>query len=125
MNPIYPKNPKYYLFVFSSPLKQPIRITDSISFDYADLPYHLITSSPLSHGLPADTFSDILKHLQKVRRNSFLRVFSMKTNTPFLIMQHGGSGGMAENFPPLSPHVVFIFRASIFFEKSFRVQILI
>ena len=41
----------------------------------------------------------------KVRRNSFLRVFSMKTNTPFLIMQHGGSGGMAEKFPP---HVVFI-----------------
>jgi hypothetical protein len=43
----------------------------------------------------------------------------MKTNTPFLIMQHGGSGGMAKNFPPLSPHVIFIFRVSVFFEKKF------
>mgnify|MGYP003293569738 CR=1 FL=1 len=36
-------------FCFS--IKQPIRITDSFSIDYADLPYHLITSSPHFHGL--------------------------------------------------------------------------
>ena len=35
----------------------------------------------------------------------------MKTNTPFLIMQHGGSGGMAEKFPPLPPfrHMLFLY----------------
>ena len=69
--------------------------------------------------IPTDFLRIHSRTFSKVRRNSFLRVFSMKTNTPFLIMQHGGSGGMAENFPP---HVIFIFRVSIFFEKSFRVQ---
>ena len=34
--PIYPKNPKYYFFVFSSLFKQLFRTTDSLSFDYAD-----------------------------------------------------------------------------------------
>ena len=63
--PIYPKNPKYYFFVFSSPFKQQFRITNSFSFDYADLPYHLITSSPPSYGLPADTFSAPSKSPQK------------------------------------------------------------
>ena len=52
--------------------------------------------------------------LSKVRRNSPQDYFSLKINTPFLIIQHGGidaCGGMAEKFPPLPPfppHVVFI-----------------
>ena len=46
--PIYPKNPKYYLFIFSSPFLQTIRITDSFSFDYADLSYRLLALSPPS-----------------------------------------------------------------------------
>ena len=94
--PIYPKNPKYYLFVFSSPSKRPIHTTDSISFDYAESPYHLITLSPYSHGLSAHTFSALLK----VRRNPFLIVFSLKINAPFLFTQHGGSGACDGNFPP-------------------------
>mgnify|MGYP003455210906 CR=1 FL=1 len=76
--PKYPKYPKYYLFVYSSPPKQPIRITNSISFDYTDSPYHLLTLSSPSCG-------HILIPPQKVRRNSFLRVFSIKINAPFLI----------------------------------------
>ena len=70
--PIYPKNPKYYFFVFSSLLKQQFRITNSFSFDYADSPYHLITSSPPSYGLPADTFSALLKSPQKFISITFL-----------------------------------------------------
>ena len=58
--------------------------------------------------IPTDFLRIHSRTFSKVRRNSFLRVFSMKTNTPFLIMQHGGSGEMAEKFPPLPPHVVFI-----------------
>ena len=49
---------------------------------------------------------------QKVRRNPFSAPFSLKINAAFSITQHGGSGacgGMAEKFPPLPPHVVFIF----------------
>ena len=49
--PIYPKNPKYYLFVFSSSIKRPIRITNSFPFGYADLSYRLIALLPPSHGL--------------------------------------------------------------------------
>ena len=66
--------------------------------------------------IPTDFLRIHSRTFSKVRRNSFLRVFSMKTNTPFLIMQHSGSGGMAENFPPLPPHVVFILyvRFSVF-----------
>jgi hypothetical protein len=51
--------------------------------------------------------------------------FSLKVNDPFLITQHGGSGAcgrMAEKFPPLSPHVIFISREflplSIFSKNS-------
>ena len=43
--PKYPKTPKYYLFIFCVSLIQSIRITDSILFDYADLPYHPINLS--------------------------------------------------------------------------------
>ena len=64
--PIYPKNPKYYLFIFSSPFLQAIRITDSFSFVYTDSPYHLITFSHQSCGLPANTFSALLKSPQKL-----------------------------------------------------------
>ena len=64
--PIYPKSPKYYLFVFSSPIKQPISITDSFSFVYTDSPHHLITFSPQSYGLSANTFSYLLKSPQKL-----------------------------------------------------------
>ena len=38
----------YILIVFNTTT---IRINDSFSIDYADLPYYLITSSPLFHGL--------------------------------------------------------------------------
>ena len=53
-------------------IKQQIRITDSFSFDYADSPYHLITSSPQSCGLSANTFSALLKSPQKFISYSFL-----------------------------------------------------
>ena len=53
-------------------IKQQIRITDSFSFDYADSPYHLITSSPQSCGLSAITFSALLKSPQKFISYSFL-----------------------------------------------------
>ena len=70
--PIYPKNPKYYLFIFYSPFLQAIRITDSFSFDYADLPCRLIALSPPS--------TDFLRtHSQpssKVRRNLSLITYS-------------------------------------------------
>ena len=58
--------------------------------------------------IPTDFLRTHSRTFSKVRRNSFLRVFSMKTNTPFLIMQHGG---MAEKFPPLSPfrHMLFLY----------------
>ena len=64
--------------------------------------------------IPTDFLRIHSRTFSKVRRNSFLRVFSMKTNTPFLIMQHGGSGGsggMAEKFPPLPPfrHMLFLY----------------
>ena len=77
--PIYPKNPKYYLVVFSSPFKQPIRITNSISFDYADYSYHLLTLSPSSHGL-LRTYSQTFS---KVRRNSFPVPFSRRDNCSY------------------------------------------
>ena len=70
--PIYPKNPKYYLFIFYSPFLQAIRITDSFSFDYADLPCRLIALSP-----PSTDF--LQKHFtptQKVRRNLSLITYS-------------------------------------------------
>ena len=67
--PIYPKNPKYYFFVFSSLFKQQICITNSFSFDYADSPYHRITSSPPSYGLSADTFSAHLKKSAGIASN--------------------------------------------------------
>ena len=70
--PIYPKNPKYYFFVFSSLFKQQIRITNSFSFDYANSPYHLITPSPPSYGLPADTFSAPSKSPQELLPTSLL-----------------------------------------------------
>ena len=38
----------YYIFIS---YKTTIRITDSFSIDYADLPYYLTTSSPHFHGL--------------------------------------------------------------------------
>ena len=68
-----------------------------------------------------------------VRRNPFSAPFSLKINAPFLITQHGGTdtcGGMAEKFPPLpplSPHVIFIFRVrflrfSVFSFQRFRVR---
>ena len=64
-----------------------------------------------SYGLPANTFSYLLKKSAEIL---FQYPLSLKINTPFLITQHGGSdacGGMAEKFPPfppLSPHVIFI-----------------
>mgnify|MGYP003423258589 CR=1 FL=1 len=54
------------IIVCSCCYKLKIRITDSFSFDYADSPYHLITSSPLFHGLLADTFSSPSKSPQKL-----------------------------------------------------------
>jgi hypothetical protein len=100
--PIYPKNPKYYLFVFSSPFKQPIRITDSFSFDYADSPYHLITSSPPSYGLPADTFLAHLKSPQELLPTSFLP----ENQYSILNYVDGGSGACDGNFPPFR-HIFF------------------
>ena len=100
--PIYPKYLKYYLFVFSSPIKQPIRITDSFSFDYADSPYHLITLSPQSYGLSTDAFSALLKSPQKSIPTSFLP----ENQCCILNTQHGGSGACGGNFsviPPLPP----------------------
>ena len=38
--------------------------------------------------IPTDFLRIHSRTFSKVRRNSFLRVFSMKTNTPFVIMQH-------------------------------------
>ena len=70
--PIYPKNPKYYFFVFSSLFKQQICITNSFSFDYTDSPYHLITSSPQSHGLPADTNSYLLKKSAEIHHSALI-----------------------------------------------------
>ena len=112
--PIYPKNPKCYLFVFSSPIKQPISETDSISTDYAYSTYHLITLSPPSHGLSANTFQPS----SKVRRNSFQNPISLKISTRFLITQHGGSGACDGNFsviPPFPPPVHFLLRKRCFF----------
>ena len=107
--PIYPKNPKYYFFVFSSPFKQQIRITNSFSFDYADSPYHLITSSPPSYGLPADTFSALLKSPQKLLPTSLLP----ENQYSVLNTQHGGSGACDGNFPPFRHK-----RMSVFFLKK-------
>ena len=109
--PIYPKNPKYYLFVFSSPVKRPIRITDSFSFDYADSPYHLITLSHYSHGLSANTFQPS----SKVRRNSFQNPISLKISTRFLFTQHGGSGACGGSFSVIPPPVHFLPRKRCFF----------
>ena len=39
--------------------------------------------------IPADTFSAIFKHSQKVRRNPLQDHFSLKINTAFLIAQSG------------------------------------
>jgi hypothetical protein len=70
-----------------------------------------------SYGLSTDAFSALLKKSAEIL---FQYPLSLKINTPFLITQHGGSdacGGMAEKFPPfppLPPHVVFIFRASFY-----------
>ena len=58
--------------------------------------------------IPTDFLRIHSRTFSKVRRNSFLRVFSMKTNTPFLIMQHGGSGGNFSATSAIPPHVVFI-----------------
>ena len=69
--------------------------------------------------IPTDFLRIHSRTFSKVRRNSFLRVFSMKTNTPFLITQHGG---MAEKFPPLPPfrHMFsYIPACSIFLKKVF------
>ena len=105
------ENPENLDNLILSDHKQSIRIIKSFSVDYADLPYHLITSSPPSYGLPANTFSYLLKKSAEIL---FQYPLSLKINTPFLITQHGGSdacGGMAEKFPPfppLSPHVIFI-----------------
>ena len=85
--PIYPKNPKYYFFVFSSLFKQQIRTTNSFSFDYADSPYHLITSSSQSY--IRTSCGHFLSPPQKVRRNCFQHPFSLKINTPSLITQSG------------------------------------
>ena len=123
--PIYPKNPKYYLFVFSSPVKRPIRITDSFSFDYADSPYHLITLSHYSHGLSANTFH----HSSKVRRNSLQNPISLKISTRFLFTQHGGSGACGGSFsviPPLPPFpspVHFFPEKGVFLPKCLRMCI--
>ena len=70
--PIYPKNPKYYLFVFSSPVKRPIRITDSFSFDYADSPYHMITFFALLPRTFCKHISPLLKSPQKFIPKSYL-----------------------------------------------------
>ena len=96
--PIYPKNPKYYFFVFSSPFKQQFRKTNSFSFDYADSPYHLITSTSPSYGLPANTFSDILIPPQKVRRNLRHDYSPLKINAPFLIRSMAEVALVAETF---------------------------
>ena len=89
--PIYPKNPKYYFFVFSSLFKQQIRITNSFSLDYTDSPYHPITSSPPSYGLPADTFSALLKSPQEFAARPFLS----DNQCSILNTQNGGSGVFA------------------------------
>ena len=64
-----------------------------------------------SHGLSANTFSDLLKKSAEIL---FQYPLSLKINTPFLITQHGGSdacGGMAEKFPPFRHfrHISFSF----------------
>ena len=53
------------VFVFSSPFKQQIRITDSFSINYADLSYSLIALSP--H--PTDFLRTHSPTFSKVRRN--------------------------------------------------------
>ena len=58
------------VFLYCYKLK--IRITDSLSFDYAVLPYHQITFLYQSHGHSADTFSNTLKSPQKSLTKSFL-----------------------------------------------------
>ena len=58
------------VFLYCYKLKN--RITDSLSFDYAGLPYHQITFSPQSHGLSADTFSNTHKSPQKSIPKAFL-----------------------------------------------------
>ena len=75
------------IFLYCYKLK--IRITDSLSFDYANFPYLQITFSYQSHGLSADIFPDTLKSPQK----SLIKTFFLKINDPFLITQYGGSGG--------------------------------
>ena len=71
-NPENLENTENLIHNFQFQHKQPIRITDSFSFDYTDSPYHLITSSPSSYGLSANTFSYLLKSPQKFIPISFL-----------------------------------------------------
>ena len=56
--------------------------------------------------IPTDFLRIHSRTFSKVRRNSFLRVFSMKTNTPFLIMQHGGEVSATS---AIQPHIVLYF----------------
>ena len=47
--------------------------------------------------IPADTFSAIFKHSQKVRRNPLQDHFYLKINAAFLITQYGGSDACGGN----------------------------
>jgi hypothetical protein len=111
--PKYPKPPKYYLFIFCVSLIQSIRITDSISFDYADLPYLLTTLSPN----PADFLRIHYRIFSNVRRNLCEHPFSLKINAAYLITQYV-SYVVIVAFKPskttLLLHVVFIFRACFY-----------
>jgi hypothetical protein len=60
------------IIVFLYCYKLKIRITDSISFDYADSPYHPITLPAPSYGLPVNTFSAPSKSPQKLISRCFL-----------------------------------------------------
>ena len=96
----YTEDSPYFVAINHHKLK--IRITDSFSFDYADSPYHLITSSPSSYGLPVGTFSGILKSPQKFIQTSFLPE-NQCSLLNYAAWRSGVCGGMAEKFPPLPP----------------------
>ena len=101
------------MYLFNIIYKTPIRITDSISFDYADLPYHLITSSPQSRGLPSDTFLGLLKSPQKFILTSFLS----ENQCSILNYTAWRNGGEVSATSAIPPHVFVYSRLWCFIEK--------
>ena len=100
-----------------------ICITDCISFDYADLPYRLITSSPPSHGRSANTFQTSSKSPQKLIPRFFppenqYSVLNYSACRKWRLWRNGGEFSATSAIPP---HIFVYSRLSYFFEKSFRV----